>query len=88
LSEEVVKININLTDGQTYSTEINSEIWLKKINLSKISDGRGDTYRLSLFPAEMAVPLKVAKEAVEDLLSMLPIEHQMEILKNAEEQLR
>lgn len=77
-----------LTDGQKYSTEINSEIWLDKINLSKTSNGKGDTYRLSFYPAELIVPLPVVKEAVEDLLSMLPPENQMEILKNAEENLR
>jgi len=86
--KKIVKIAFTFSDGQRFTTEINSEVWLEKIGLSRVNAGREDIYRMSLYPVEMLVPLEVGAEAIEDMLSMLPDEKVKDILKNAEERVR
>jgi len=86
--KDTVKISFTFTDGCRFATEINAQMWLKKIGLSKVSTGEGDIYRMQLYPVEMLVPLHIAAEAIEDMLHMLPEEKLIEILRSAEERFK
>lgn len=86
--EESVKVSMTFTDGRRFSTEVNAQVWLKKIKMSKVSTGSGDIYRMNFYPVEMLVPLSVGAEAIEDLLFMLPQEKVVEILRAVEDRMR
>jgi hypothetical protein len=85
---ESVKISLTFSDGRRFFTEINAQVWLERIGLSRVSTGREEVYRMSLYPVEMLVPLEVAVEAIEDMLFLLPEEKVMGILRDAEERLK
>ena len=83
-----VKIAFIFSDGRRFCTELSAQVWLEKIKLSKVVDGRGEIYRMNLYPVEMLVPLDIAAEAIEDMLFMLPGKKIVDILRAAEERMK